>query len=437
MAGELLLKLKDLNIFRPTVMDSIVNEFEPEPNQYLFTDTFLPFKEVDNLDVIDMIKFGGYGKTYPVRLGADHMRIELPGFAYKQYGSGHWREGMIFNEEVLLRAVNPAAPLTRMAEGLVTDALNLLDVRISNLIERVSMDLVLKAMYKEDRWGTNYTFNPNIPYFRYIDITKSSGNHQVRWTTGNTWDTAAACTPLEDIKQAVMFFRKLGYETVVVWINDITAAKIEASTEFQTLMKLNQQLVRMSIENEELVSLLTGLKGVKIKIDSRIYHDESRISATSAASDTTLYVEDSSVFAANDDIVIKSSATGMNEYFNTITSAANNAIVIGANSNPIFNVGDRVVATRKLLPTNYLVFQGQKNNRLGNNNWVSVPSLVKSSSISSPQPGRYTWNHFDTDRPPYNLEVGAGISGGPKISEANWMVMRVSATTNGVLWPDE
>jgi len=434
MAGDFLLKLKDQNIFRPTVMDTIVNEFEPDPDQFMFTEAFLPFKEVDSLDVIDMVQFGAYGRTYPVRLGADHMRIDLPGQAYKQYGSAHWREGMIFNEEVLLRAINPAAPLERIGEGLVTKGLDLLDLRINNLIELISMDTVLRGFYQEDRWDVNYTFNPNIAGFRYIDITSSSGSHRVRWTTSGSWDVPATADPLADIKGAVQFFRKLGYETSRIWMNDLTAAKAEACTSFQTQIARAPQLVVANIENEAVFQVLTGLKGQSIKIDSRVYHEETRIRIASGASDTILYVEDSAPFHLGDDLLITTSA-GVQYIVQQLTSEPNaNAITIPAAISAALAVGDRIVALKKRMKTNYIILEGQKSSRTSNNNWISTPSLVKNSSIGNPLPGRYTWSHFQTDRPPFNMEIGAGISGGPKIGEANWMVVKVSDTDDDITW---
>jgi hypothetical protein len=434
MAGELFLKMKELNIFKPLVMDTIINEFEPDDGQFVLTNAFLPMKMVNSLDIIDMVKFGTFGRTYPVNLGAEHARLDLPGWTYRQYGAGHWREGVLFNEDVLLNAMNPASPLTRMAEDLVTEALNLLDLRINNLIERVTLDTVIQGFYTEARWGVNYEYNPQIPPYHYIDINNSgtvaaSAQHAVTWSgTGASWNAPTTATPLVDIVGAVKHFRELGYDTTTIWMNDLTAVKIEATTEFKDKIKVVPTLVQQSLENEDFLGLIAGLKGQKIRLDSRMYREDCKVIQAAASGDTVVYVDNANIFKNGDKVIVKKS-DGKEAIFTLTSAPGTNYVTLPSAIQFALSPGDRIITSRKLFPTDFLILEGRKSSRASANNWISTPSLVSNKSISAPSPGRYTWNHFATDRPPYNLEVGAGISGGPKVGEANWMVVYVG--TNG------
>jgi hypothetical protein len=431
MAGELFLKMKELQIFKPTVMDTVINEFEPDDGQFVLTDAFLPMKMVSSLDMIDMVKFGAFGRTYPVNLNAQHARIDLPGWTYRQYGAGHWREGVMFNEDVLLNAMNPQSPLTRMGEDLVTEALNLLDLRLNNLIERVTLDTIIGGFYSEARWGVNYEYLPIIPPNHYLDITLTTATnpHCKQWGAGVasvTWDTIASSTPLDDIKQAVQYFRKIGYETTTIWMNDITACKIENSADFKAALTGVPNLLQANLENESFLSFIANLKGQKIRIDSRMYREDSKVVQAAGASDTTVVVENGAIFKIGDDVIIKYS-DGTERWQTLAAAPVANIITFPAAIGKALTPGDRLITTRKLFPTNYVIFEGRKSSRVSSNNWISTPSLVKTKSYGNPQPGRYTWSHFDTDRPPFSLEVGAGISGGPKVGDANWLVLYVGA----------
>ncbi|MBI5234466.1 MAG: hypothetical protein HY880_08940, partial [Deltaproteobacteria bacterium] len=81
MTGQDLLKLKELDIFREPVMDTVINEFIPDPNTFLLTENFLPFKLVDKSKILDLINNGAFGRTGPVALDAHHDLISVPGYS--------------------------------------------------------------------------------------------------------------------------------------------------------------------------------------------------------------------------------------------------------------------------------------------------------------------------------------------------------------------
>ena len=86
MTGQEFLKIQDEKIFRPAIMDAIINEFEPALDSFLLTNDFMPMKEVMMDELVALIKAGAFGKTNPVALGGDHAKINMPTHFYKDIG---------------------------------------------------------------------------------------------------------------------------------------------------------------------------------------------------------------------------------------------------------------------------------------------------------------------------------------------------------------
>lgn len=430
MAGEFLVELKKLRVFKPNVMDTVINEFAPEANQFKMTDAFLPFQTVESEDFLDMIKFGAFGRTYPVELGAEHRKIDLPGQLYKEQSAGYWREGMIFNEEVLQRAINPASPLERAAGSLVADGLNILDLRLNNLIEYLTVKTVTNGWYSEARHGVNYVYDPEIPPYHYIDVALTSGAHQVQWTgTGGVWTTAGSAKPITDIKGAINFAESIGLNPRKIWANDNTWSLAEAASDTQTRLQYVEKLMLTDITNETVFETLTSIKGLKPVVDNRISYEETKVTAASSAGDSTITVESVTDFTAGDKVIIKK-ADGK-QMFDVISSISGNVITLtdSAGLKYAVAVNDRVIRSRKLFPDNIFIIECPRQERITPNRWISTPSLVKAQSWSRVLPGKYTWTYFQ-DRVPYLLEIGAGINGGPRVTQANWLVVKVGANSD-------
>lgn len=417
MTGQELLKLKDLDIFKEPVMDIIINEFIPDADAFKLTDAFLPFKLVDRSKILDLIEHGAFGTTNPVNLNSDHKLIPIPGYSFKEHTAGHWREGIQYGEDVLQEAINPANPREKMGEGLVTKALDVLDMRINNRIEKVTAKLLINGTYSEARYGVNYTYDPKMPAKYMKDVTSSPG-----WTTGGTWATAANATPIADIIGAMIAMRSYGLEPEKTYMSVQTMEQFYGATDTKNMVKASPQLVEGSANRTRVFSTLTGLEN---EVDSRTYAEQTRLTAASAIGDTTLDVEDASEFAANDKITLRNSSGEEEEV--TISSIAGSVITISAGTVNAYVKGDRVTVYKPFLPDGYVLFKAKRRDRLVPNNWLSTPSIVKSKDWKNPQPGRYTWTYFMGDRPPYWLEVGAGISGGPKVSAVNWFRLKVIA----------
>jgi len=417
MTGQDLLKLKELDIFKEPVMDAVINEFVPDANAFLLTENFLPFRLVDKSKMLDLINNGAFGRTSPVALDAQHKLISVPGHSYKEHTAGHWREAIQYGEEVLQEALDPANPRQRMGEKLATDALNILDLRLNTLIEYLTAKILINGQYSEARYGVNYTYNPNIPAKYMKDVTSSPG-----WTTGGTWATAGAATPIADIIGGMIAMRKYGLDPMAVFMSVQTMEMFYGATNTQNMVKASPALVEGSANRKRVFDTLTGLES---QIDSRVYAEESRLTVASAASDTTIDVENASEFVAGDVVTMRNFQGSEEE--KTISSISGNIVTLTAGVTNAYAKGDRMTVYKPFLPDGYVIFKARTSSRLNANNWISTPSIVKSKDWKKPEPGRYTWSYFQGDRPPYLLEIGAGISGGPKISMPSWCRVKVIA----------
>ncbi len=416
MTGQELVKLSESSVFRQVTMDSIINEFVPDENAFLLTDAFLPHKNVDKETILDLINNGAFGRTNPVELGADHARIAIPGFSYKEHTPGHWREAVKFAEDVLVKAVNPARPNDRWGAGLAASALSFLDQRLNTQIEYLTAKVVVTGQYSEARFGVNYTYDPEIPAKYYQDITSSPA-----WTSAGTWNTAGSATPINDMIQAKIVSARYGHNMTEAYMSVNTMEKFYNATATQNMLKSSPALVGRSADRKYVFETLTGLTMIS---DNRLYAEETVFNAASAVGDTTLEVVSATEFTAADVVTLRNSSNQEEEA--TISSISGNILTISEGTGNAYVKGDRVTVYKQFLPDDKVILRAPSNSRMAPNNWLSTPSLIKGNSWTTPQPGRYTWTDFQK-KVPYTLEIGAGIDGGPKIGKANWMVVTVAA----------
>lgn len=416
MTGQQLVKLMEADVFRPAVMDTVINEFPEPKNQFLLTDKFLPFREVDKDVMIDLINNGAFGRTTPINLSGEHRQIPITGHSFKEHIPGNWRESVVYGEDVLAKAVDPQMPTQKAGEKLAVMAAKLLDRRINVLIEYLTAKTIINGKYSEARFGVNYEYDPKIPSRFFRNVTSSPG-----WVTGGTWADRANSTPFQDVMEAKNKFADDGYVADTVTMTRKTAMDFLLSAATQAMIKASPELVGKSARVEAVFEPLTGLM---LEIDDRLYSEETPFSAASAASDTTLDVESASEFAAGDVLTLKNSFNQEEQV--TISSISVNVISLTAGTVFAYAKGDRVIARKRYLPDGYFVMKGETDQAMNPNNWVSTPTLTKAESWKRQLPGRYSWTWFQ-ERPPYILEIGAGISGGPKVSLCDWMTVRVYA----------
>lgn len=416
MTGQELAKLRESRAFRQPVMDTVINEFVPASNSFVLTDEFLPFKEINKDIMIDMINHGAFGRTSPINLGSDHKRIALTGSGYKEHTSGHWRESVQFDESVLAKAVNPMQPEERWGQGLVTAALNLLDIRLNTLIESITAKVIITGKYSEARYGVNYEYDPEIPAKHFKDVASAPG-----WTTGGVWTTAGAATPVADMMGLQLAMYNMGLTPEKAYMTQNTLESFYNADATKSLINGSPNLVEKQADRKAIFDVTVGLPVLR---DNRLYAEETKLVAASPSGDTTLEVLNSADLTAGDTLTLRNTLGQEEEVVIDTGGISGNVVTLTAGTSNDYLPGDRVTVYKQYLPDGYVVVKAQTIDRLEANNFLSTPSLVKGSGWNNPQSGRYTWTWFQ-DKVPYLLEVGAGIDGGPKVSKCNWVVLKV------------
>jgi len=437
MTGQEFLKIQDQKIFRPAIMDAIINEFEPAADSFLLTNDFMPMKDVMMDELVALIKAGAFGKTNPVALGGEHQKISMPTFSYKDLRQGYWRESIVFDEDVLTRVRNPEKPDELWGEGIVGEALNVLDIRLNTLMEYLTAQTILANGYTVARAGVNYSYSAGLPTKYYLDISTSAaaGFKAAPWgTPADTcrWSALTTANPLTDIREAIKKMADYGFGVDKIYMTRTVAGYIEDNTTssgIRSLIAANPAIAGQMITAELLISALSGLKGITPVIDDRRYQEEFGLQRPVAASGTVLYVGqvDASAAAAGDIVTLRDTSSGTEEDATIASiSATAGTITVGALTNA-FPVGSRVTISKKFLADNKVVFHGKGNGRVAYSNWVSTPSLIKAKDFKNPLPGRYSWSTFN-DKVPYFVEVGAGIHGGPMVySGGGWLTLKIAA----------
>lgn len=434
MTGQEFLKITENRIFRKTVMDTIINEFTPDPNQFKITDAFLPIKNVSQEEMIGLIKAGAFGKTNPVAPGGDHIRIGMPTFKYVEGHVGYWREAIRFDEETLMKVKNPEKPDQLWGEGLVTSALNVLDIRLNNLIEYLSAQVVGQNGYSVARNGVNYTFEARIPskYRIYLGAVAPSGYSLAPWiaapNNNRLWSDLDNSLPLQDLREAVRVAARSGMNVTEIWMNSRVAGYIEDNkANVRDFVVNNPELAGKMLTAPNIIKAITGLKGLTPVIDDRVYLEETTLRTAASANDTVLNVVDTYGFEVGDTITLRSK-DGFAEEDAVISnvSAANRTITVSSGISNAYAVDDRVTAAKHFFPDDQVWLRAEVAVRSPRALWISTPSLYKTAgSLTNPQPGKYTWTTFHKEVP-YWIEVGAGIHGGPQVfASGGWLVLKV------------
>lgn len=437
MTGQEFLKIQDERIFRPAVMDAIINEFEPAEKSFLYTESFMPMKEVDKDEMVSLTKAGSFGKTNPVALSADHARIVVPTFFYKDHKAGYWRESVVFDEETLQRVKKPEKPDELWGEGLVGDAMNHLDLRLNTRIEWLSAQTILTNGYSVAANGANYSYNANLPnkYYLKTQSTGASGFINAPWIASPNdnyrWSALTTSFPLTDIREAVKKMADYGFETTELWMTRTVGGYIEDNTtanHINSFIQANPALAGQMITAELLVTAVAGLKGLNVVVDDRRYLEETGLMRPLASAGTTLYVGDTDGFESGDVITLRDPDNGYEEEITlNAVSATNRTLGTAAGPSQAYPVGGRVTVSKKFSMDDRVIFRGRQSARTSYSNWVSTPSLIKAQDWKNPQPGRYTWSTFN-EKVPYWIETGAGIHGGPMVyGGGGWLVLKIAA----------
>lgn len=346
----------------------------------------------------------------------------------------------MFDEEVLQRVKNPEKPDQLWGEGIVGEALNVLDIRLNTLIEYLTAQTILSPSgYTVARAGVNVAYDHNLPgkYYLKTQNTAATGFTNAPWISSPSdnyrWSATTTANPLTDIREAVKKMADYGFGVDKIYMTRTVAGYIEDNTTssgIRSLIAANPAIAGQMITAELLISALSGLKGLGVVIDDRRYNEEFGLVRPLAAAGTTLYVSevDASSCEAGDVLTLRDTSTG-NEEEITVSAISATAGTISTSAGPTnaYPVGTRCTVSKKFLKDDRVVFRGKTNSRVSYANWISTPSLIKAKDFKNPTPGRYTWSTFN-DRVPYWVEVGAGIHGGPMVySGGGWLVLKIAA----------
>ncbi len=438
MTGTEFLKIQEQKIFRPAVMNAIINEFVPPEKSFLYTDAFMPMKDSKLDEIVSLIKAGAFGKTNPVYLSGEHARIDMPTHFYREHAAGYWREAMMFDEKTLLKVRQPDKPDQLWGEGLIGEAMNVMDLRLNTLIEYLSSQVVLNNGYSVAKAGVSYSYTSPLSTRYFLKMTSDgvSGFKSAPWISSphasqNEWDALTTSKPLLDIREGAKLFADYGFQATELWMTRTVGGYIEDNTtsgQTSTLISANPALAGQMLTAELLITAVSGLKGLKVVVDDRRYLEESAIVRPLAAgSGGTIYVNSTDGMAVGDTVTLRDTENSYEEDVAlTAVDASARTLTFTVTISNAYPVGGRVTASKKFSDDTKVVFRGAQNQRVSYANWVSTPSLIKGKDWKNPQAGRYTWSTFN-DRVPYWIEVGSGIHGGPMIySGGGWLTLKVA-----------
>lgn len=438
--GQSLLEIRDKRIFRPPVMDAIIEQFVPDPDTFRITSAFLPMKNVEMDEMVGLFKGGAYGTTSPASLSADVPTVNGRNYEYRDYATtGYWRERMVWDEKVLTRVPSPTQPDRLWGEGLMADSLEFLDGRLNNLIERLSADVVKSRGFSMSRNGVIYTYTAPVSTRYYVTLSAAPTYaffEDTPWIAPAAtaqWNDLVNSDPLRDIKYAVQRARDLGMDVGEVWMRKELANLIEENqnTDIAGLKEIitrNQAFAQSFVSTEQLVLAVPTLKGVKVVIDDRRYEEETTLTAAVSAGGNTLAVADTNGFEVGDTVILRDATqnTPVEEEGVVLSvSASASTITLAAVLTNGFPNQSVVRAVKFFMPADqiWLRVTGQGFRRSPKANWVSTPALTGGSVV--PRPGRYQWSYVH-DRIPVYAEIGMGIHGGPLVWDGgNWFVVEV------------
>jgi len=433
-------EITDAKIFKKEVMDAIIAEFVPPEDATKITDAFMPIKLVNDDRIIALRRNGAFGKTSPASLKAEHQHIPMLGGAYIESTTGIWRESVILDEQDLTKVRNPVNPKQLWGQEMMGEALNLLDIRLNNRIEQLASDVIFNNGYNVAQYGVNYSYAALVPPKYRIDLGASpaSGFTNAPWIAvpndNRRWSDTTNSLPLTDLREVRRYAGRWGMDLVELWMNSVSAGYIEDNATAQKYIQASASLSEKAMTVEKIVEVVIGLKGFKVVVDDRFHNEETYFTAASVAGDTTIVVQDSTGISLGDTLTLRNGSLQEEDVkvhastpIDTTTPGAH-IITLSAGTVYAYAIGDRVTLAIPYIPNNKVVLRAKLNQRNSPAQWISVPSLIKSGKIGNPQPGRYTWSYFRTDRPPYFAEIGAGIHGGPVVfAPGAWIVMNIAA----------
>jgi len=445
MIGQQLAAFFDLPIFYKKTMDVILQELKLPGDPLRFTNAFMPLKNIDDDTLLALVMAAVSGKTNPYELNSAVPLVDITGWAYRQVKGYDWREGIRFGEKELRLIRNPQIPTENWGQGLVAHALLTLDIRLNRMIELNAIATVLQGGYKVSANNITYQYKPGtVPNWFYLQLGADDFTSWVSlaftdppWiaTPNNNrkWSDTTNSKPLTDIAEAIQMARESGVEVDSIWMTPKTARYLEQNAEFIAYVKANPVLALQAITIESAVSMLSGLKGLKVVVDERLYPDIAVGIANIASGDSTIQVDNIGPFRDGGQtitLVSEDMGTKVRVKTHATTDPAGNTVTLAATVGTAFTGKWRAIVMKPYLSDEYgsrgfVVLHGTMAGQV--QYFASMPhALGPGGDLISPRPGIGSYRDLSPKSSEPWLEVGVSFSGVPVIfDQGGFLVMLV------------
>ena len=437
--------LMDLPIFRKTQMDKILDEIivneGDEPLK--MSNAFMPFTPFDSTDLIAAIQANITGRTQPYSLSGDVPLTTLPGFYYKEYGIGYWREAIMWDEKTIQTLKSPTRPDKLAGEELMARSLAVLKKRGDNLIEWTTAMAIIQGGYDVAGNKIAYRYLHGLPDWFYIKMGTASHTSPVGVVFRNApwvgtpadnrlWSDTTNSNPLQDIADLCDVARRKGLVIEEFWLTTAIGSLIQQNANTKVLIAGSPELSRGVINVENIILAQPALKGLRVVLEDRLYQEETYCTKDIASADTTLTVDEISPFAIGQDLTLVSQdgKTYKDVKVHASTPPSGKTITLTAAVGVVITGKTRVVVGKSFLADKngkerYVIFKCRGAEEMAV--WASTPSIV-AGSLFAPRAGRYTWVYQSPDPGQPWIRIGAGVEGGPVVwatHQAGWFVLQV------------
>ncbi len=413
-------------IFRPNRLQEIINELPPNTDILRATNAFMPRRDAMDIFLLTTVISGPFGLTNPLGdLGSQHAYIPGPRLMQFEHTVGHWREAIQLTEKTLLLLATALLAGNRsLLEEHIARSLQLLDIRVDNRIEYVTLQVLLNGSYTVNEFGVNYTYQPKHlrPYLT-VDISGGSAP----WGTVAPWSDTANADIMRDTREMIAYLRSFGVETRALWFPKKVGGYIEDNAKVRDFIKASPMLSEKLITSETLFGFISEFRGLSVYMDDRRYIEEYRIQQPVSAGATQIFLDRVDRLSTGDTIVLEGGDGSSEKGTISSINASLRRITLSAGVANAYSVGDAVKLFKRFYDSDTKVlFLGEVSPGMPTANWMSVPSLAAANEAQNPRPGKTPWRTFQFQKNPKYLELGNGISGGPVIHRQNWGVLKVA-----------
>lgn len=436
MFGQDWLLLQEKPIFRKSIMDKIFNEVLANEGEdpLKITNAFLPLKDFDSTELISLVWNAATGMTQPYALSGNIPMTTIPGYFYKEYGIGYFREMIHWGEKELQLLKKPDKPNELAGTSLMVKSMDTLNKRMNNLIEFMGAQTIISGGYDVAGNGVNYRYLtgiPTNPFMLKLGATAHSSTVGVVFVdapwiaTPNDnllWSDTTNSNPINDIIGICQLANESGFVITEMWLTPSVSALISKNANVIAWIQKSPILVGQYLTAPDILLTIPSLKGIKVVVDERRYQDERFLTADLGATGVTAYVNNGLNFCVFGQTLTfispdgKTYAKAKVVASGTAPTATTITLATGGVGTAMVK-GSRIVLSKPWLANmygqeRYVMFRTQRAEELGN--WASTPSIV-GGSIDNPRPGKFTWKDFSQEKGRPWIAVGAGIEGGPVV----------------------